>query len=71
MKVACTVWVGGKPGDSFKRLPIDIKVVMEGNSLTVEKNPLETADHTYMINVNMRIGVDVIVGSKFGAIVLP
>lgn len=48
-----------------------VKVVMEGNTLTVEKNPLETADHTYMINVNMRIGVDVVVGSKFGAIVLP
>lgn len=48
-----------------------VKVVMEGNTLTVEKNPLEMADHTYVMNVNMMIGVDVVVGSKFGAIILP
>ena len=24
VKVACTVWVGGKAGDNFKGLPIDI-----------------------------------------------
>lgn len=48
-----------------------VKVVMEGNSLTVERNPVETADHTYQLIVNMMIGVDVVVGSKFGAIILP
>lgn len=48
-----------------------VKVVFEGNTLTVEKHPLEMADHTYVMNVNMMIGVDVVVGSKFGAIVLP
>ena len=40
-------------------------------SLTVERNPVETADHTYQLIVNMMIGVDVVVGSKFGAIILP
>ena len=70
-KLSCTVWIGGKDGDSIKVLPIDIKVVFEGNTLTVEKNPLEHADHTYTLNVNMMVGVDVIVGSKFGAIILP
>lgn len=70
MKVACTVRVGGKFRDNFKGLPIDIKVVFEGNTLTVEKNPLEMADHTYCMNVNMMVGVDVVVGSKFGAITL-
>lgn len=44
MKVACTVRVRGKDGDNIKVLPIDIKVVFEGNTLTVEKNPLEHAD---------------------------
>ena len=47
-----------------------VKVVFEGNTLTVEKNPLEMADHTYCMNVNMLVGVDVVVGSKFGAITL-
>lgn len=48
-----------------------VKVVMEGNSLTVEKSPLDMADHTYTMQIDMMIGVDVVVGSKFGAIVLP
>lgn len=71
MKIARTVWARGKSGDYVKGLPIGIKVVFEGNTLTVEKHPLEMADHTYVMNVNMMIGVDVVVGSKFGAIVLP
>lgn len=48
-----------------------VKVVFEGGNLTVEKNPLEMADHTYCMIVNMMVGVDVVVGSKFGAIILP
>ena len=28
MKVACTVWIGGKAGDNFKGLPIDITIVV-------------------------------------------
>jgi len=48
-----------------------VKVVLEGNTVTIEKNPREMADHTYCLLVNMRIGADVVVGSKFGAIVLP
>lgn len=48
-----------------------VKVVFEGNTLTVEKNPLEMADHTYCMNVNLMVGVDVVVGSKYGAIILP
>lgn len=41
-----------------------VKVVFEGNTLTVEKNPLEHADHTYTLNINMMVGVDVIVGNN-------
>lgn len=70
MKVARTVRVGGKAGDNFKSLPIDIKVVFEGNTVSVEKDPLFAADHTYGFTVDMRMGMDAIVGSKIRAIQL-
>lgn len=70
MKVARSVWVGGKSNDNIKRLPIDIKVVFEGQNVSVAQDPLYAADHCYGMTVDMRIGVDVIVGSKFGAIQL-
>ena len=70
MKVARTVRVGGKAGDNFKGLPIDIKVVFEGNTVSVEKDPQFAADHTYGFTVDMRMGMDAIVGSKIGAITL-
>jgi len=41
-----------------------VKVAFEGNTVTVEKNPLEMADHTYCMSVNMRVGVDVVVGNN-------
>ena len=47
-----------------------IKVVMEGNTVSVEKDPLFAADHTYGFTVDMRMGMDAIVGSKIGAITL-
>ena len=68
MKVARTVRVGGKSRDDFKGLPIDIKVVFEGNTVSVEKDPLFAADHTCGFTVDMRMGMDAIVGSKIGAI---
>ena len=70
MKVARTVRVGGKSGDNFKGLPIDIKVVFEGNTVSVEKNLLLAADHTYGFTVDMRMGMDAIIGSKIGSITL-
>ena len=70
MKVARTVRVGGKAGDNFKGLPIDIKVVFEGNTVSVEKDPQFAADHTYGFTVDMRMGMDAVVGSKFRAIQL-
>lgn len=47
-----------------------VKVVIEGNTLTVQKNPFETKDHTYQYIVTAHLGVDVVVGTKFGAILL-
>ena len=45
-----------------------VKVVFEGNTVTVHEDPSQTKDRTYALTVEMRIGVDVIVGSKFGVI---
>lgn len=45
-----------------------VKVVFEGNTVTVHEDPTQTKDRTYALTVEMRIGVDVIVGSKFGVI---
>ena len=47
-----------------------VKVVFEGNTLTVERNPIQNVDHTYQMIVNLMVGVDVVVGSKFSAIIL-
>ena len=46
------------------------KVVIEGNNVVVEKDPNTSKDHTYGMHVDMRIGVDVVVGSKFGYLAL-
>lgn len=62
------------PDDIIYFLPLGmnkpIKVVMEGNTVSVEKAPLFAADHTYGFTVDMRMGMDAIVGSKAGAITL-
>jgi len=47
-----------------------VKVAFEGNSVTVTKNPQEMADHTYTFQIDMKLGVDVVIGAKFGAITL-
>ena len=45
-----------------------VKVVFEGNTISVEKDAKSMADHTLTLTVNLMVGVDVIVGSKYGAI---
>lgn len=47
-----------------------VKVVFEGNTVTVAEDARNTKDNTYALTIDMRIGVDVIVGSKFGTILL-
>ena len=69
-KLSCTVWVGGKFGDCIKKLPINIKVVVEGNSVSISQDALRSADHTMGLTVDLRIGADVIVGTKFGGLKL-
>lgn len=47
-----------------------VKIVFEGDSVTVDKIPEETTDKTYWVSIQMRIGVAVVIGSKFGTITL-
>lgn len=46
-----------------------VKVVFEGNQVTVANDPVKSKDNTYAMTIDMRIGVDVIAGSKFGVII--
>lgn len=48
-----------------------VKIVFEGNEVSVSFNPDETSDRRYGISVEMRVGVAAIVGPKFGSIILP
>lgn len=43
-----------------------IKVAIEGDNVVVQADPLHTADHTFGFTVDMYLGADVVVGSKFG-----
>lgn len=47
-----------------------VKVVFEGGNVSITKDPSQMADHTYNFQINMMVGVDVVVGAKFGAIEL-
>lgn len=62
------------PDDIIYMIPMGmykpVKVVFEGNTVSIEKDPMFTADHCYGFTVDIRMGVDAVVGSKFGAIQL-
>lgn len=62
------------PDDIIYFLPLGmnkpIKVVFEGQTVSVEKDAMFAADHAYGFVVDMRMGMDAVVGSKFGAIQL-
>lgn len=62
------------PDDIIYMLPLGmnkpIKVVFEGQTVSVEKDAMFAADHAYGFVVDMRMGMDAVVGSKFGAIQL-
>lgn len=62
------------PDDVIYMIPVGmdkpVHVVIEGNSMSVSKNPFEQKDHCYQFIVTAHLGVDVVVGSKFGAITL-
>ena len=62
------------PDDIIYMLPMGMnkpcKVVFEGQTVSVEKDPMFAADHCYGFTVDMRIGVDAVVGNKFAMIQL-
>lgn len=47
-----------------------VHVVMEGNSVSVQRDPMYAADHTYGFTVDMRLGVGIVIRSKIGCIQL-
>ena len=47
-----------------------VKVVFEGTSSVVEAIPDECTDRQYKIRIQEHVGVDAVVGSKFGTITL-
>lgn len=53
-------------GDMYK----PVKIVVEGNAVVLEDDATETADKTYNIRIQVRLGVSAICGSKFGTITL-
>lgn len=62
------------PDDVIFFLPMGlnkpVKVVVEGNSVTIEKDPLYQPDHCYAWVCTAHIGVDTICGTKFGSLLL-
>ena len=46
-----------------------VKVLFEGESVEIDYDGIKTVDNTMGLGISMRIGVDVVVGDKFGIIV--
>ena len=47
-----------------------VKIVFEGDEISVSFNPDETSDRRYGISVELRVGVEAVVGPKYGTIIL-
>ena len=71
--------INGKPeailGDDFVYMIAmgsykPCKVVIEGNQVQVQEDALTVRDHSYNMTIDMRIGADCVVGSKFGYLAL-
>lgn len=43
-----------------------VKVVVEGGNVAITEDPLNARDHAYSMTIDMRVGADSVVGSKFG-----
>lgn len=60
------------PDDIIYIIPVGgvkpVKIVFEGDEVSVSFNPDMTSDRRYGISVEMRVGVEAIVGSKYGTI---
>lgn len=47
-----------------------VKIVFEGNEISVSFDPEHTSDKRYGISVEMRVGIEAICGPKYGTIIL-
>lgn len=47
-----------------------VKIAFEGNNVVVAQDPMTSKDLTYGLTISMYMGVDTVVGSKFGVIEL-
>lgn len=60
------------PEDMIFFLPVGgykpVKIVLEGQQVSVEADPTKTADKTMGITITMRIGMSFVLGSRFGVI---
>ncbi|MBO7732388.1 MAG: hypothetical protein J6S67_07540 [Methanobrevibacter sp.] len=60
------------PDDIIYIIPVGgvrpVKIVFEGDEVSVSFNPDMTSDRRYGISVEMRVGVEAVVGSKYGTI---
>lgn len=48
-----------------------VKIVFEGDEIAVQFDPEHTSDKRYGISIELRVGVSVVCGSKYGTIILP
>lgn len=60
------------PDDKIYMIPVGgsrpIKIVFEGEEISVSTDPENTSDKRYGISVEMRVGISAITGSKYGTI---
>lgn len=60
------------PDDMIYFLPVygdrPVKIVYEGNTILVDHDATQTSDKTYRIHIEERVGVGVVLGSKFAAL---
>ena len=60
------------PDDIIYMIPMGwykpIKVVIEGDTMTLEHDPMFRVDHCYGFQITAHLGFDAVVGTKFGSI---
>lgn len=60
------------PDDKIYMIPVGgsrpVKILFEGDEVSVSFNPEETSDKRYGISVEMRVGIEAIVGAKYGTV---
>jgi len=62
------------PDDKIYMIPVGgsrpVKIVFEGDEVSVMFNPETTSDKRYGLSVELRVGVEAVLGAKYGTITL-